>query len=308
MFHNEQEVVKSAVLAATSLPADHGEDFATLSRFLAVNEPVVDLLPEHFLLDRARASTDTAVLHQIAVAGKLVYAHIRWLDELSDRRSPGAGLITDRPVTAHPLNGALFDLICAMFASVLDQAMASTFFSTLSSLYARYAASLAVDNGFPGTFPSTMTFDHYTIHAKARAAPVRAPVEAVLLLANAAPEEVERARFCFETSAAALQLLDDALDIEEDYKDRRLSWTVHRTLTLRGEADPPHLPDPELFYRTALSEGVIVENLLTTEDLFHQSAASAQDVYPSWENYSYQQCADAKRLRTSFERLASNYH
>jgi hypothetical protein len=185
--------------------------------------------------------------------------------------------------------------------------MASTFFSTLSGLYARYAASLAIDTGSPGTFPSTMTFDDYASHAKARAAPVRAPVEAVLLLANAVPEEVERARFCFETSAAALQFLDDALDIEEDYEDLRLSWAVHRTLTLCREADAPRLPDPDLFYKTALSEGVIVENLLTAEDLFRRSAVSAEDLFPSWENYSYQMCADAERLRTNFQRFATSH-
>lgn len=294
-------------MAASSLPAagekDGEKDFASLSRFLAVSEPVVDLLSEHFLLDRARASIDAYALHQIAVAGKLVYAHIRWLDEVSDARPLAGDLTTDRPVTAHPLNGALFDLISGTFASVLDQAMASTFFSTLSGLYVRYAASLAVDSGSSGTFASTMTFDHYASHAKARAAPVRAPVEAVLLLTSANPEEVETARFCFETSAAALQLLDDALDIEEDYRDRRLSWVVHRTLKLCRDAGATDPPDPKRFYETALLGGVIVDNLRTTEDLFRQSAVSAQDLFPSWANYSYQLCAEAKRLRTSFEGL-----
>jgi hypothetical protein len=294
-------------LAASSLSAAEDKDFASLSRYLAVSEPVVDRLPAHFLPGRARADIDATALHQIAVAGKLIYAHIRWLDQFSDARPLAGDLITDRPVTAHPLNGALFDLIHGTFASVLDQAMASAFFSTLSSLYVRYAASLALDTGSPGTFPSTMTFDNYASHAKARAAPVRAPVEAVLLLANAVPEEVERARFCFETSAAALQFLDDALDIEEDYEDRRLSWAVHRTLTLCREAHAPRLPDPDLFYKTALSEGVIVENLLTAEDLFRRSAVSAEDLFPSWENYSYQMCADAERLRTNFQRFATSH-
>ena len=280
---------------------------ASLFRYLAVSEPVVDLLPEHFIPDRAGVDIDATALHQIAVAGKLIYAQIRWLDELSDMRSPAGDLTADSPVTVHPLNGALFDLICGTFERVLDRAMAPTFFSTLSGLYVRFAASLAVDSSFPGTFPSTMAFEHYASQAKARAAPVRAPVEAVLLLSRAAPEEVQRARFCFETSAVALQLLDDALDIEEDYRDRRLSWAVYRTLALWWGAEATDLPDPRAFYEQALSGGVIVENLQTPEHLFQQSATSAQDLFPSWATYSSQLCAEARQLRIRFQNLANDH-
>jgi hypothetical protein len=294
-------------LEASSLSAVDEKDLASLARYLAVGEPVVDLLPEHFIPDRPGADIDATALHQIAVAGKLIYAQIRWLDEFSDARPPAGDLTADSPVTIHPLNGALFDLIRGTFESVLDRAMVPTFFSTLSGLYVRFAASLAVDSSFPGTFPSTMAFEHYASQAKARAAPVRAPVEAVLLLSRAAPEEVERARFCFETSAVALQLLDDALDIEEDFRDRRLSWAVHRTLALWWGAKATNLPDPRAFYELALSGGVIVENLQTTERLFQQSAVAAQDLFPSWVRYSHQLSAEAQQLRIRFQSLASNH-
>jgi len=62
-------------VAASSLSAAGEKDFASLSHYLAVSEPVVDLLPEHFLPVRARADIDATALHQVAVAGKLLYAH-----------------------------------------------------------------------------------------------------------------------------------------------------------------------------------------------------------------------------------------
>jgi len=273
---------------------------------LAVDEPVVDLLPEHFIPDRPGVDIDATALHQIAVAGKLIYAQIRWLDEFTDARPPAGDLTADSPVTIHPLNEALSGLIRGAFEGALDPAMSPTFFSVLSDLYVRFAASLAVDSSFPGTIPSTMAFEHYASQAKARAAPVRAPVEAVLLLSRAAPEEVKRARFCFETSALALQLLDDALDIEEDYRDRRLSWAVHRTLALWWEAQATELPGTRAFYELALSGRVIVESLYTTEHLFQRSAASAQDLFPSWVSYSHQLSEEARQLRIRFQNLASD--
>ena len=45
-----------------------------------------------------------------------------------------------------------------------------------------------------------------------------------------------------------------------------------------------------------------------TEDLFSQSAASAQGLFSSWENYSHQMRAEAKHLRINFQKLTRDHH
>ena len=301
MTLNPQTVGQAALDAVASLAEARDTASATLFPFLTVSEPVVDLLPEYFLLDGARASVDESTLHQLAVAGKLLYAHIRWLDQLADQRgSP------DQSLVAHSLNCALSRLIQETFASALNAAAAPTFFSTLAHLYSRYAMSLAVDKGSSQSFGSPLLLEQYLLHANARAAPIRAPVDAILLLTNATPEETQLARTCCENYAAALQLFDDALDAEEDYAERRLNWVVQRVIARLHDSEQVEDPDTDLFYRTALLDGILVETLSTAEALFLQSANAAGRTYPRWAICSNHMMETTRQLKNSYQEVIAD--
>jgi hypothetical protein len=289
-----------AFTAAASLPEAKGEAFESLSPFLRVSESVVEMLPDYFVVERARASVDGGTLHKLAVAGKLVYAHIRWLDELADQSSSQA-----HNIFAHPLNDSLFDLIGETFADALDASITSTFFANLAHHYACYSASLALERGSFENAASVMPIEQYLRHAKARAIPMRAPVDAVLLLTDATDSEAQRARSSFESCAAALQLLDDALDVEEDYQDGRLSWVVQRTISSCTVNDD-HLPDPDVFYRTALLEGILVQSLVQAEHLFHQAAKPIQHHFSGWALYCDEMRDTTRKLRHRYESLVTN--
>ena len=291
-------VGQAALNAVASLPEAREAAAETLFTFLTVSEPVVDLLPEYFLLDRARASVDQGTLQQLALAGKLLYAHIRWLDDLADQRGS-----SDHSLDAHPLSDALSRLIQQVFANALNEVVAPLFFSTLAHLYSRYSMSLAVDQGFCELLASPPPFEHYLLHAKARAAPVRAPVDAILLLTNATRQEAREAQFSFECYAAALQLFDDALDLEEDYEDRRLSWLVQRVVARLRDSHSAQLPDADLFYRTALLEGFLVDNLSRAEDLFVQSATSSRATFPRWAVLADHMVETTNRLKKEYQDL-----
>ena len=241
-----------------------------------------------------------ATLDQLAVAGKLVYAHIRWLDELADQSSLKAHVRG-----THSLNDALFTLIRTYFADVLNTSVASTFFATLTHHYACYSASLAIDKGSLRNSAVAITLDHYLLHAKARAIPVRAPVDALLLLTGATDDEMLQAHSSFDSCAAALQLLDDALDAEEDFADGRLSWVVQRTVS-SCTANHDRLPDPDVFYRTALLEGILVRSLAEAEHLFQNTAQSIQHQFPGWALYCNEMRDTTRQLRHRYEKLVAN--
>ena len=73
-----ESVSGSARAAAASLPEAKAGVFKRLLPFF-VTEPVLDTLPVRFLPMGDRGSVSGDVLHELAVAGKLIYAHIRWL-------------------------------------------------------------------------------------------------------------------------------------------------------------------------------------------------------------------------------------
>ena len=182
-----ESVSRSARAGAASLPEAKAGAFKRLLPFF-VTEPVLDTLPVSFLPLGDKGSVSCDVLHELAVAGKLVYAHIRWLDDLADEPRPGGP-----GWSVHALSEALSSLARTKFERVLGRARATHFLSTLAQLYARYAASLAVDAA-SRAYSGHLTLDDYVEHAKARSAPVRAPVDALLLLIGAPEDRNEEAR------------------------------------------------------------------------------------------------------------------
>ena len=282
----------AALSAALSIPEARGGALPRLLPFLVAPEPIIEDLPYCFLPGWARGSVAEEALRGIAVAGKLVYAQVRWLDDLADAAGPPGP-----QSSVHRLNETIEGLVRATFSEVVDGTPAGlSFFSVLARLYARYAASLALDNRSLKPFAGPVGLDDYVEQAKARAAPGRAPVDAVLLFVGAADDEIERARSCFELTAAGLQLYDDALDVEEDFKDRRLSWIVDQTLhAIREEDGSSDDPEPNSFYEKALKEGFLVRGLAAAEDLFERSRALATPGFPIWADY---QAFNLQRVRS----------
>jgi len=228
------------------------------------------------------------------VAGRLLYAQVRWLDHLADA-SDNLG----PPGAVHSLNGALDELVRSRFAAVLanDPSLAS-FFSSLANLQLRYAASLAIDSA---DFRDDLNLSGYVEHAKARAAPVRAPVDATLLLASASEVEMERACRSFEACAAGLQLYDDAQDVEEDFRDDRLSWVVRESLRTFDRE-----PDADSFYEAALLGGAIDRNLEAADRFFGEAIASAESLFPRWIKYLKSRRDDVRKLRSDLRKLVSS--
>src|SRR3712207_276051 len=126
-----ESVSRSARAAAASLPEAKEGAFKRLLPFF-VTEPVLDTLPVSFLPMGDRGSVSGDVLHEFAVAGKLVYAHIRCLDDLADEPRPGGP-----GCSVHALSGALSSLARTKFERVLGPSRAVQFLSTLAQLYAR---------------------------------------------------------------------------------------------------------------------------------------------------------------------------
>ena len=289
---------KAAKAAAASLPEARAGAFERLLPFFIV-EPVLDTLPFRFLPRWAEGSVSGGVLYELAVAGKLVYAHIRWLDDLADEPLP-VGLGS----SVHALSAALTSLARSKFERALGASRTAPFFSTFTQLYARYATSLAVDSASPA-FTSTLDLDKYLEHTKARSAPVRAPVDAVLLLVDAPADITERAYSLFEWCVAGLQLYDDALDIEDDFKEGRLSWVVSATLHALDGRDPENPPDANLFYETALVEGFLIHNLAAAETLFKKALSLAEPVFPHCIECLNTMLRQTQEYKLSLEELVS---
>ncbi len=140
-----------------------------------------------------------------------------------------------------------------------------------------------------------------------RHGPVRAPLDAVLLLVGADDELLQRARSSWHNWALGVQFYDDALDIEEDFRDRNLSWTVARTLEYfdgySDNPDTPSLPAQDAFYEKALREGVICETLGHAESCFAEAARLAEPTFPSWVTYQHACVRRVKHLREDYEKL-----
>jgi hypothetical protein len=290
-----RRVAEEAERAALSLRGAYREGFDSFFVCLAVDEPAIHLMPLHFLYEESRGTVARDSLHQLAVAAKLEYARNRWLDEMVDGDA-GASALT---LAAHRLNDALLALIESRYARVLDGSVATSFFAMLATLHARHGLSVILDGARTGH--AGITFDDYVEHAQARHGPVRAPVDAVLLLADAPEEELQRARLSWHRWALGVQFYDDALDVEEDFRSHSPSWTVSRTL----EFFAGRLPDPELFYEMALREGVVSESLVHAESFFAEAARLAERCFPSWAAFQRTCMSRARELREDYEKLVA---
>ena len=301
---NARKIGEEAERAALSLPVAREEVFESYYKYLAVDEPAVHLMPLHFLPHAARERVGEDPLRELAVAGKLEYARNRWFDEMVDHPGSVPGLSS-----AHRLDEALLGLIDSRYAGVLDGPAAASFFRVLVGLHARYGLSLILDGAKFGDVVRPITLEDYSEHARARHGPVRAPVDAVLLLAEAADGLLGRARSSWHNWALGVQFYDDALDVEEDFRDRTMSWAVGRALQYfhldPGNHSSPSLPDPDAFYERALAEGVIAETLSHAEAFFAESARLAEEAFPSWVTFQEACLGQTRRLRQDYEKLVT---
>jgi hypothetical protein len=299
---NARHIGEESERAALSLPLTREKVFESYYTYLTVDEPAVHLMPLHFLPHASRELVGEGPLRELAVAGKLEYARNRWLDELVDHPGSAPGLSP-----AHRLNDALITLINSRYARVLDGAAAASFFPVLSGLHARHGLSLILDGARFGGFIPPITLEDYAEHARARHGPVRAPVDAVLLLTGAADSLLRRARASWHNWALGVQFYDDALDVEEDFGNRNLTWAVGYALQYfhRPSDDPvtQTMPDPDRFYERALAEGVVSETLSHAESFFAESARLAEPAFPSWVPYQRACMNQARRLREDYEKL-----
>jgi hypothetical protein len=259
-------------------------------------------MPLHFLPPASQEQVGEGSLRELAVAGKLEYARNRWLDEMVDHPGSAPGLSS-----AHRLNDALITLISSRYARVLDGAAAESFFAVLSVLHARHGLSLILDGARFWAVIPPITLEEYAEHARTRHGPVRAPVDAVLLLTGAADSLLRRARSSWHNWALGVQFYDDALDVEDDFRNRNLTWAVGRTLEyFHRSADNPatqRMPDPDTFYERALAGGVISEALSHAESYFAESARLAEPAFPSWVTFQMACLSQARCLREDYEKL-----
>jgi hypothetical protein len=107
--------------------------------------------------------------------------------------------------------------------------------------------------------------------------------------------------------ALGVQFYDDALDVEDDFRNRNLTWAVGRTLEyFHRSADNPatqRMPDPDTFYERALAGGVVSEALSHAESFFAESARLAEPAFPSWVPFQMACVSQAGRLREDYEKL-----
>src|SRR5215203_1109711 len=297
-----RSIGEKAERATLTLPLAHGTVFEAFYSYVIVDEPAVHLMPLHFLPITSRDRVDEGSLQDLAVAAKLEYARNRWLDELVDKPCSAPELSAQ-----HRLNEALLGLIHSRYSHVLDGTVAAAFFSVLSKLYACYGLSLVLDSTWYRNPTSSMDLKEYAEHARMRHGPVRAPLDAVLLLVGADDGLLERARSSWHNWALGVQFYDDALDIEEDFRERNLSWTVSRTLEcFDGYSDHPDtqsLAAQDAFYEKALKEGVVCETLGHAESFFAEAALIAEPTFPSWVTYQHACVRRVKHLREDYEKL-----
>jgi len=299
---NARRIGEEAERAALSLSLTREKVFESYYTYLTVDEPAVHLMPLHFLPQESWGQVGEGQLSDLAVAAKLEYARNRWLDEMVDHPGSTPGL-----AHAHRLNDALITLIGSRYAGVLDGAAATSFFPVLSGLHARHGLSLILDGCGSAGFTYPITLEDYAEHARARHGPVRATVDAVLYLVGATDGLLGRARSSWHNWALGVQFYDDALDIEEDFRDGNVSWAVGRALQYvhPSSANLPtqNTPDPDSFYERALAEGVVSEALGHAESFFAESATLAAPDFPSWVAFQRACISQAGQLREDYEKL-----
>ena len=198
-------------------------------------------------------------------------------------------------------------LIHSHYTGVLDADAAAAFFPALSSLYAAHGLSLVLDSTWHRNFAAPIALEEYAAHAKTRHGPVRASLDAVLLAVGASDGLLERARNTWHNWALGVQFYDDALDVEEDFRNRNLSWTVSRTFEYFDghpyDSGVQGTPDPDAFYEVALNEGVISETLEHAGSFFAESARLAEPTFPSWVAYQQACLRRVSHLRADYEGL-----
>jgi len=299
-----RRIGEEAERAVLSLPHTREKVFESYYTYLTVDEPAVHLMPLHFLPLASREEVGEDELRELAVAGKLEYARNRWLDEMVDHPGSAPG-----PSRAHRLNDDLITLINSRYARVLDDAAAASFFPVLARLHACHGLSLILDGARFGGFVPQITLEDYAEHARTRHGPVRAPVDAVLLLTGAPDGLLRRARSAWHNWALGVQFYDDALDVEEDFRNRNLTWAVGRALAYFNRSSerpvPETLPDPDTFYERALAEGVVSEALGHAEAFFAESGRLAGPAFPSWAPFQEACMGQARRLREDYEKLVT---
>ena len=296
------QVAVEAEAAVRALPVARDREFESLYSCLIVDEPAVHLLPLHFLPSGASQKVGAPALKDLGVAAKLEYARNRWLDEVVDSRDP-----SPVPLTAHRLNDAVLDLIRDRYGRVLGPTAAASFYGRLSDLHARHGMSMALDGRRRGCLEPSLGFEEYVAHARARHGPMRASLDALLLLADAPEGVIRKARASWHDWELGVQFYDDALDVEEDFRDRNPSWAVSRTLDIfrgkSGTKDRSMLPRPDAFYELALSAGVVCQALAYAEDFFEASARLADQTFPTWAALQRQCLGHTRGLREDYQAM-----
>lgn len=292
----EEEILKLRV-------ARDGQ-FESLCSYLRVDEPSVHLLLLHFLPTDSRRTVSPTTLHDLGVAAKLEYTRNRWLDEMVDAVRP-----YPVPLSAHRLNDGVIASTCERYEKVLDTPAAASFYRILANLYARHGLSVVLDGRRPGALERVMSLKDYVEHARARHGPMRAPLDALLLLVGTPETTIRRARVSWQNWALGVQFYDDALDVEEDFRDRNCSWAVSRTLEIFRERshgrDRSTLPDLDAFYEVALTEGVVCRALALAERFFAASARHAEHLFPTWAAFQRECLERTARLREDYEEFVA---
>lgn len=293
-------VGEAAERAVLSLPLPRNRVFEVLYNYVVVDEPVVHLMPLHFLPRSSRGAIEHDVLHSLGVAAKLEYARSRFIDEIVDVGG------TEPASDVHRLHGALVDLVIARYSEVLQGRASGAFFQTLFSLYAHHSASVAVDKSWSRYTPGSPTEEEYSAQARARNGSFRASVDAVLLLCGASTETLRRARESWHLWVLGAQFYDDVLDVEEDFESTNLTWTVARTLAdFDLDMAEDRRPGGEAFYEAALAGGALTETLTRAESCFRSAALLAEDEFPSWAALQRACITQTSRLRIDLQELAA---
>lgn len=296
------QVAVEAEGAISTLPVARDGQFESLYSCLIVDEPSVHLLPLHFLPPGSGRLAGSAILQDLGVAAKLEYTRNRWLDELVDAKNPS-------PVSpaAHRLNDAVIALIDERYSRVLDCSVAASFYKILAGLYARHGLTMALDSKRAGYPDRAMGLKEYVEHARARHGPMRAPVDALLLLTDAPERTIRIARTSWHNWELGVQFYDDALDVDEDFRDRSSTWAVSRTLEIfRGRLDtrdPSVVPDPDEFYELALTDGVVCQTLAYAEGFFAAAAKQAEKIFPTWAAFQSECLSRTTDLRRDYEEI-----
>jgi len=145
-----------------------------------------------------------------------------------------------------------------------------------------------------------VTLAEYEAHAKARHSSVRAPLDALLILVGADEEQYARATDSWHAWGLGAQLYDDALDVEEDFRQGALTWTVGHALECFGGRSPENADE---FYGVCLKEGIVAETLGRAEAHFARAADLARPSFPRWAPVQRGCARQARTLREDYERL-----